>query len=75
MLNSSCAKLKTPSHRQRKANNALGVCFISLLFLAETVVAHQHYPSPASPLIWFVLGTTAIGSLIYYLRVKRKSSG
>jgi hypothetical protein len=61
-----------PSHRQRKANNALGVCFISLLFLAETGVAHQHHPSPASPLIWSVLGATALGSLIYYLRFKGK---
>lgn len=62
-----------PSHRQRKANNALGVCFISLLFLAETVVAHQHHPSPASPLIWSVLGAAALCSLVYWLRLKGKS--
>lgn len=61
-----------PSDRQRKANNALGVCFISLLFLAETVVAHQHHPSPASPLIWSVLGAVALCSLAYWLRFKSK---
>jgi hypothetical protein len=61
---------KMPSDRQRKANNALGICFISLMFLAETVVAHQLHPIPASPLIWSVLGAVALCSLIYYLRFK-----
>jgi hypothetical protein len=61
-----------PSDRQRKANNALGVCFISLMFLAETVVAHQIRPIPASPLIWFALGAVALCSLIYWLRFKSK---
>jgi hypothetical protein len=71
-LATSFLEKEMPSDRQHKANNALGVCFIALLFLAETVVAHQHHPSPASPLIWSFLAAVALGSLIYWLRFRNK---
>jgi hypothetical protein len=61
-----------PSKRQRQANNALGICFIALLFLAETVVAHQANPSAASPFVWAVLGAVAVASLICHLRLRNK---
>jgi hypothetical protein len=59
-----------PSANQRKANNALGICGIGLLFLFETVVADHKHPNPASPYVWSVLGAVALASLIYYLRNK-----
>jgi hypothetical protein len=36
-----------PSPIQRKANNALGICGIALLFLFETAVADYKHPNPA----------------------------
>jgi hypothetical protein len=58
--------------RRRAANNALGLCLVALFFLAETIVAHHAAPSPYSPMIWFVLGATALAALIRYLLLVRK---
>jgi hypothetical protein len=57
-----------PSETQRKANNALGICCISLVFLAESVVAHQHMPSAASPYLWALQAAVAASALVYYFR-------
>ncbi len=54
--------------RQRKANNALGVCLVALLFLMESSFAHHKNPSPASPYVWAVLIVVALLSFAYYLR-------
>lgn len=56
-----------PSRIQRRANNALGVCVLSLLALVETVLADHKNPNPASPYVWAVLGATAFGALLYWL--------
>ena len=49
---------------QYHANNALGACLISLMMLGETLVAHRVHPNPLSPIVWSVLGSVAVGSLI-----------
>lgn len=59
------------SDNERRAGNALGICFISLGFLFETVVAHRIHPSPLSPIVWSVLGLTAAGSLVAWWRFSR----
>ena len=48
----------------RRAKLAFGVAVICGLFLAETMVAHRTTPHPASPVIWGVLGTVAVVSLV-----------
>lgn len=59
-----------PSKTQRKANNALGICILSLITLMETVFADHKQPNAASPFVWAVLGTTALASLLAYLRYR-----
>ena len=61
-----------PSPIQRRANNALGICVLSLIALMETVFADHKQPNPASPYVWAVLGATAIGSLVYWLRHRQR---
>lgn len=63
-----------PSDSQRKANNALGICCISLVFLCESAVAHYHRPSSASTFVWAIEGAIAIGALVYYVRHKAKAA-
>lgn len=49
-------------HLQR-SRIAFGVAVICALFLAETAVAHRTTPSPASPLVWALLGSVAVAAL------------
>jgi hypothetical protein len=63
------------SDNERRAGNALGVCFISLGFLFETVVAHHIHPSPLSPIVWSVLGLTAVASLFGWWYFNRAAKG
>jgi hypothetical protein len=61
---------------QRKSAIALGISVICLLFLLETSFAHRVMPSPASPVVWGVLG--AVGAialaLSIYFRLKAQSA-
>lgn len=52
----------------RRAKLAFGLAVICGLFLAETMVAHRTTPHPASPLIWTLLGGTAVAALALGLR-------
>jgi hypothetical protein len=61
---------------QRKSAIALGVSVICGVFLLETSFAHRLRPSPASPVVWSVLGLAgamALALSIYY-RWKAKSA-
>ncbi len=58
---------------ERRANNALGICLICVVFALETVVAHHHQPNPASPFVWAALGSTAVACLFYYLKHRPRS--
>jgi protein-S-isoprenylcysteine O-methyltransferase Ste14 len=60
------------SDNRRKANNALGVFVVSLVFLLETSLAHHLRPSPASPYVWSVIVLVAVVSLALYIRFRRK---
>jgi hypothetical protein len=61
---------------KRKSAIALGISLICLLFLLETTFAHRVMPSPASPVVWSLLG--AVGAialaLSVYWRWKAKSA-
>lgn len=60
----------------RKAKLAFGFAIVLLLFLGETVVAHQMLPNPASPYVWALLGGGALACLglaAWFRRASRKS--
>jgi len=57
----------------RKSKIALGFCLVSLIFLLETSLADHRMPNPASPVIWTLLGITAVACLAYAVWAQRKS--
>lgn len=59
---------------ERKAGNALGICVIAGMFGLETVVAHNAHPNPASPLVWAVLGSVALGAGIAWVRYRSQAA-
>lgn len=59
------------SQYTRKANNALGICVMSLVFLLETILADHKMPNAASPYVWTVFSIAAILSLALHLRFKQ----
>jgi hypothetical protein len=61
---------------KRKSAMALGVSLICLLFFLETAFSHRAMPSPASPVVWSLLGVVgavALALSIYY-RWKARST-
>ena len=59
-------------HLQR-SRIAFGICVICGLFLAETMVAHRTTPSPASPVVWTLLGGVAVAALVVGLWSRAKA--
>jgi len=61
---------------QRKAAIALGVSLICGVFLLETSFAHRVMPSPASPVVWSLLGAVGAIALVLsaFFRWKAKSA-
>ena len=64
------------SEYKGKANSALGVFILALVFLFETSVAHRARPSLASPFVWGVLGLVVITALALFVcfRVKDRKA-
>ncbi len=57
----------------RKAKLFLGFAVVLLVFLSETVVAHQRRPNPASPYVWGLLGLGALVCLALSARFHARS--
>jgi len=57
----------------RKSKVLLGIGVVLLVFLWETIMAHRHFPSPASPYVWTGLGLGATGCLAAALWYHRKA--
>ncbi len=57
----------------RKAKLFLGFAVVLLVFLSETVVAHQRLPNPASPYVWGLLGLGALVCLALAARFHARS--
>ena len=61
----SSGQLGADAKRLRdRGSIAMGMAVICLLFLIETVVAHQTTPNALSPLVWSVLGCVGIVSVV-----------
>ncbi len=58
----------------RKAKLFLGFAVVLLVFLSETVVAHQRLPNPASPYVWGLLGLGALVCLALAARFHARST-
>lgn len=67
---------RDPDYKQR-AQIALGVAVISVVFLGETFMVHRVAPHPASPYVWSALAATGIGALAYALwcRLQQRRAG
>jgi Flp pilus assembly protein TadB len=58
---------------KHNANNALGACLISAIFAVKVAVYENVTPSPATPYIFALLLASALASLVFYFRLKRRA--
>lgn len=57
-------------HRQRAAIS-LGMAVIAAVFILETFIADRHYPNPASPVVWALLGAVVTGGVAGFVWFRR----
>jgi hypothetical protein len=61
------------SNPRNKSRIALGIAFISINSMLETIMADHARPNPASPYVWAVLATAGAVALAAFFRYRAQA--